>query len=144
MPIMAVQDQNDARGTARLLASTAKRSLEESSDTPGSKVALGGLFRLLKAYRSHRLVGFEYQPRHDLGLEGMTIVPAGESHVGDLRTALDSALEEVYQDTDQDVALEALEQVLRSVANKTQPEPYELRRTTEFLGSFLQKLQAAG
>lgn len=144
MPIMAVQDQNDARGTARLLASTAKRSIEESRDTPGSKVALGGLFRLLKAYRSHRLAGFEYQPRHDHGLEGMTITPAGESHVGDLRSALRGALDEVYRDTDQDTALRALEQVLRSVANKEQLEPQELRRTTEFLGSFLQKLQAAG
>jgi hypothetical protein len=141
---MAVQDQNDARGTARLLASTAKRTIEESTDTPGSRVALGGLFRLLKAYRSHRLAGFEYQPRRDPGLEGMTIVSPAESHVGDLRSALNSALGEIYTDTDQDAALESLERVLRSVANKKPPQPDELQRTTAFLGSFLQKLEAVG
>lgn len=143
MPIMAVQDQNDARGTARLLASSAKRSIEGRRDTPGSRVALGGLFRLLKAYRSHRLAGFEYQPRRENALEGMMIVSPTESHVGDLRSALDGALTEVYG-ANQDAALESLEQVLRSIAKEGQAEPQDLQRTTQFLGSFLQKLEAAG
>ncbi len=141
MAIMAVQDQNDARSTARLLASSAKHSIEEFSDSPGSRVALAGLFRLLKAYRHHRLAGFEYQPRHEHVLEGMTIVSPAESHVTELRTALDGALDAVYQGTDQDEALESLEQVLRSVAGKQPTDPDELRRTAEFLQAFLHKLE---
>jgi hypothetical protein len=140
MAIMAVQDQNDARGTARLLAYEAMRSIEErDSKTAASRVALSGLFRLLKAYRAHRLAGFEYQPRRDNAYEGMTIVPAGESHVGELRSALHDALAEVYGQN-QEEGLEALEQVLRAVAQEAQAEPREVERTTEFLGSLLRKL----
>lgn len=141
MPIMAVQDQNDARGTARLLAYEAMRSIEErDARTAASRVALSGLFRLLKAYRAHRLAGFEYQPRRDTAYEGMTIVPAGESHVSELRCALGGALVEVYGQNREEEGLEALEQVLRAVAREAQAEPQEVRRTTEFLGSLLRKL----
>lgn len=143
MAIMAMQDQNDARGTARLLARTAKRTLEQSSDSTGSKVALAGLFRLIKAYRSHGLDGFEYQPRHEKALEGMTIVWQGESHVADLRAALNAALLETYQGETQDAALESLERVLRSAAKKQQAEPAELLQTTQFLGVLVQKLEAS-
>jgi hypothetical protein len=141
MPIMAVQEQNDARGTARLLAFEARRSIEErDAKTAASKVALSGLFRLLKAYRAHRLAGFEYQPRRDTAYEGMSIVPAGESHVVDLRCALGGALTEVYGQDREEEGLDAMEQVLRAVASDAQAEPQEVRRTTDFLGSLLRKL----
>jgi hypothetical protein len=143
MAIRAVQDQNDARGTARLLARTAKRTLEHPTDSAGGRVALAGLFRLIKAYRSHELMGFEYQPRHEQALEGMTIVWQGESHVADLRTALNSALVETYQGTTEDAALESVERVLRSAAKKQPAEASELQQTTQFLGVLVQKLEAS-
>jgi hypothetical protein len=138
---MAVQDLDDARGTAWILASAAKRSIEQrQAATPSGKVALGGLFRLLRAYRAHRLAGFAYQPHRDQTQEGMAIISPGESHVEELRGALQGALAEVYGDN-QDAGLAALEHVLRTVAKEADPEPQEVERTSEFLGSFLRKLE---
>ncbi|HEY0013826.1 MAG TPA: hypothetical protein VGB79_13365 [Allosphingosinicella sp.] len=137
---MAVQDQNDARGTARILAGEAMRSIEACEATSAaSRVALSGLFRLLKAYRAHQLSGFEYQPRRDHAYEGMSIAPGGESHVGELRLALERALTEVYGQKP-DEGLNAIERVIRAVAVEARPDTAELTQTTRFLGCFLQKL----
>ncbi len=143
MSIMAAQDLNDARGAARLMATAARRSIEERrASTAASRVALGGLFRLLKAYRAHRLAGFAYQPRREGPQEGMAIVSPGESHITDVRDALQRALAEVYGDNEE-VGLESIEAVLRAVATDNSLEPNDVQRTSCFLGSLVKKLEAA-
>jgi hypothetical protein len=148
MSIMAAQDLNDARGAARLMATAARRSIEERSIeeraaiSPASKVALGGLFRLLKAYEAHRLAGFAYQPRREGPQEGMAIVSPGESHIDAVRDALQRALAEVYGENEA-AALASIEAVLRDLAGKGSSEPDAVERTSFFLGTLVQKLEAA-
>ncbi|HEX8062523.1 MAG TPA: hypothetical protein VF535_04840 [Allosphingosinicella sp.] len=143
MSIMAAQDLNDARGAARLMAMAARRSIEEQgASTAASRVALGGLFRLLRAYRAHRLAGFAYQPHREGSQEGMAIVAPGESHITAVRDALQRALAEVYEN-DEEIGLESVEAVLRAVASENRLEPNDVRRTSCFLESLVEKLEAA-
>lgn len=143
MPIMAVQDQRDARGTAWVLASTARRCIDEYSYEPADKVALNGVFQLLKAYKVHRLVAFEHEGRSPRPEAGLPAIPATERHIPGLRRALSAALNTAYGDKAEDEAIEVVETVFRLLARKEAAEPEHIRRTSAFLDCFVRNLQAA-
>jgi hypothetical protein len=145
MPIMAANDQNDVRGSARVLATTALACIERAHATPRHVPVLNNLYRLLEAYRSHGFLGFEYEPRPARGPEALTLLPSVERHVGDLKAALDVAIGQVYQDEDKDRAVESIENVLRSIAypdRKDVAADKDRRRASEFLGKFIDNLYA--
>lgn len=143
MPIMAVQDQNDARGAARVLARTARGCVDRVDYAPAEKVALNSVFRLLNAYRAHRLAGYEYQRPAPRSADPLAILPASERHIPELRIALHQAIEEIYAGVDENVAIEAIEAVLRQVARRVRPEDEAVRLTSAFLERFEQRLHAA-
>jgi hypothetical protein len=113
---MAAHDENDARGSARVLASNVRKSIDNLDGPPKHLSALNNLYRMLEAYRSHRFLGFEYEPSSPRGPEALTLLPPAERHVLDLRVALDRALDHVYGDTEREQALDLVENVLRAVA----------------------------
>src|SRR6266481_5845413 len=128
MPIMAAHDQNDARGSARVLAATVKKCIEEDYAPSKHKSALNNLYRLLEAYRAHRFVVFEYEPRSARGPEALTLLPPPERNVVELRMALDRAFENVYRGRALDEAVDSVENVLRSIAYPEKMAPDRVDR----------------
>jgi hypothetical protein len=143
MPIMAAHDENDARGSARVLASTVRKCIDDAGGRRRPLSFLNNLYMMLEDYRSHGFVGFAYEPSSARGPEALTLLPPTERHVQDLRFALDRALEEAYRGTEKDVALDRVESVLKSVAypddNKTADEA-DRRTVSEFLRVFIDNL----
>ena len=145
MPIMAAQDQNDVRGSARVLASAAKHYLDQLPADDRHIPAMNGVFRLLKVYKASRLQAYEYQPSIDRGPEAVYTLPNPSRHVGELRTALELALQDAGRDRTQDVTIQAIQDVLRQVASRAAVVDDKGRRTaTTFLNSLLQHLTPAG
>ena len=140
MPIMAASDQNDARGSARVLANLVIKSIEGPRARDFNIAALNNLFRLLEAYRSHRFVGSEYEPRSARGPEVLTLLPPTERHVADLRRALSDALDVAYKGEHHEDALNSIENVLRSAAKKEPAREEERRRASAFLRAFVENL----
>ena len=144
MPIMAAQDQNDVRGSTRVLASTAKRYIAHPPVDDRHVPAMNGVFRLLKVFRASRLQGYEYQPGIDRGPDAVYMLQTPSRHVAELRDALDRALSSAAGDRGQDVTIEAIQNVLRSSASKGDDIDDDGRRTTtEFLDSLLVQLTPA-
>ncbi|GAA0332320.1 hypothetical protein GCM10009087_48150 [Sphingomonas oligophenolica] len=145
MPIMAVQEQNDARGAARVLARTIKKCVDDARDPARHKTSFRNMYHLLESYRSHRFIPLEYQPRSERGPESLNILPSADQHVGDLRIALESALDQIYDDREKGIV--SLEQVMRSMAYPDKlpaPQLEDKERTSEFLSTFIDRLYAAG
>jgi hypothetical protein len=145
MPIMAAHDERDARGPARLIAVTAKQCIEEAKATSTEVPALNNVFRLLEAYRSHRFVGYDFEPRSSRGPEALTLLPSSDRHVLELRDAIGEAIEAVYGSGDTDAAIRSIEGVLRSVAYpaKQTSVKEERDRASRFLGVFIEHLYPA-
>jgi hypothetical protein len=143
MPIMAVQDQRDARGTAWVLANTARRCIDEFTYQPTDKIALNGVFQLLKAYKVHRLAAFDNESRSSRPKGALPSAPAAERHMPELRRALSAALSTAYRGRGEDEAIEDIERVFRSLARKEAEEPELIRQTSAFLDCFVRNLQAA-
>jgi hypothetical protein len=59
MPIMSAHTQNDARGTARLLALSARDTLRSRDMATASEVALNNAYRFLEAFRVNPRFGSE-------------------------------------------------------------------------------------
>ncbi len=133
MPIMAAHDQNDARGSARVLATTVKRCIEEDYAPSKHKSALNNLF----------FVGFDYEPRSARGPEALTLLPPPERNVVELRMALDQAFDNVYHGRALDDAVNSVENVLRSIAYPKPPggaENVDRELASAFLKSFIDNL----
>lgn len=139
MPIMAVQDQEDARDAARLLASSALRSVTEFNNSQSQRVALSGLFRLLKAYKAHRLAGFVYRPEREVG-EGLALEAMGDTHIRDLRVALSMALATTFGENADDQGVNVLEGVLKDIASREAVDAGRIHQTQNFLDAFLENL----
>jgi hypothetical protein len=143
MPIMAAHDQNDARGSARVLATTVRKCIEEDYNPSRHKSALNNLYRLLEAYRAHRFGGFDYEPRSARGPEALTLLPPAEQNVVELRMALDQAFDNVYNGR-VDEAVDSIENVLRSIAypkmTRAPIESVDRERVSAFLKSFIENL----
>lgn len=144
MPIMAAQDQNDVRGSTRVLASTAKRYIAHPPADDRHVPAMNGVFRLLKVFRASRLRGYEYQPGIDRGPDAVYMLQTSSRHVPELREALQRALSTAAGDRDEDVTIAAIQDVLRRYASSAGEVDDDGRRTTtEFLDSLLVQLTPA-
>jgi hypothetical protein len=143
MPIMAAHDENDARGSARVLASAVRKCILGADGARKNLSSLNNLYRMLEDYRSHGFVGFGYEPPATRGPEALTLLPPTERHVLDLRVALDRALDEAYRGTNKEDALDNVERVLKSVAypvpNSNVAED-DKRKVSAFLGVFIDQL----
>ncbi len=65
-----------------------------------------------------------------------------DTHVVDLRTALDQAFAEIYGDEDRTQAIRQIDEVIQSVAQSKKPEEDARNRTSRFLASFIDYLAA--
>jgi len=139
---MAAHDQNDARGSARVLALTAKKCLDETYEPSKHRSTLNSLYRLLEAYRSHGFLGFEYEPRAPRGPEALTLLPRAERNVADLRLAFDRAFEEVYRERERGEAVQLVENVLKSIVypGKVSVKRLDRERASAFLKNFVDNL----
>jgi hypothetical protein len=119
MPIIAANEQNDARGTARLLASAVSEYIKNPRRSAVYKTALNNAFRLLEAYRTNAFFGFEppLQENSQETIETLTLLPPIERHVSDVRAALENAISEVFNDATEDQAIDTIEAVLRAAVN---------------------------
>ncbi len=142
MPIMAAHDENDARGSARVLANTVRKCMEIGKDPPKYASAFDNFYSMLEDYRSHGFVGFAYVQSPTRGPEALTLLPPAERHVLDLRIAFDRALKKAYGDTDKDEALDIVEKVLRAVAypDTGAVSSNEKQKVKAFLGAFIDNL----
>jgi len=142
---MAAQDQNDVRGSARVLASTAKRYLDQPPVDDRHVPSMNGVFRLLKVFEASRLEGYEYQPGIDRGPEAVYMLPNPSRHVGELRAALEQALADAGPDRGQDVTISVIQASLRqSATSRGHVDEGDRRTTTVFLSSLLRELTPAG
>ncbi len=142
MPIMSVVDRSDARASARVLALTAKRSIDGQLEGRTHRTELVNMLRLLNAYKAHGFGGYEYEARSPRGPEALTLMPTVDRHVVDLRFAIDDALRFTYGDGIQDEAIEQIDTVIRRVALAQTPEEDARSLTIRFLDAFIDRLVA--
>lgn len=145
MPIMASHEQNDARGVAHLLASTAVDCIRNPQIAPDSEVVLNNVYRLLEAYRVNALFGLESSDKHDPqdATETLTLLPPVERHIKEVRVALRYAITTVFEGRSKDQAILAVEDVLRRVTYPQpdqQPTKEERAKATHFFEQLLQHL----
>src|SRR5882672_6494726 len=118
MPITAVHEQNDARGTVRLLAAAAKNFIGDAPEPLNKEVALNNVYRLLEAYRTNAFFGLEAPavqfPRDTA--ETLSLLPPVERHMQDVRDALDHALNAAFAGQSTAQGLDLVENVLRAIA----------------------------
>jgi hypothetical protein len=141
---MAVQDQNDVRGSTRVLAGAAKRYIDTPPDDGRHVPAMNGVYRLLKAYRTSRLRGYEYQPGIDRGPDAVSLLSNGSLHIAELRAAVQAALEDVSGGGSADNALADIQLVIRQAAQNTLEDEQGRRTASSFLDALLKRLHAAG
>jgi hypothetical protein len=145
---MAADGRNDARGAARLLAHAAKECVENPNLAPAREVALNNVYRLLEAYKTNALFGHEpLARRYPQGSAAMlTLMPAAERHVVDVREAMEQAVGDVFANQPKKQAIESVESVLRAVVypqNFGQPSEQERTKVANFFDRFLQHLQTS-
>lgn len=121
MPIMSANEENDARGTARLLALVARDCIGDPGVAAAHEVALNNVFRLLEAYRANPFFGLEprVKPFPPRGAAAISLLPRAERRVKDVRVALERAVTAVFPGQSKEDAIRALENVLRGI---TYPE----------------------
>jgi hypothetical protein len=124
MPIMSAHGQNDARGTARVLALTARDCIRDPAKASVQKVTLNNVYRLLENYRVNAFFGL--QPTRHLPprkTETISLLPRAGRNVKDVRVALERAVDSVFAGQTKAEAILAVETVLRGIAN---PEKFEV------------------
>jgi hypothetical protein len=129
MPIMAANAQSDARGSAWLLASAARDSINAPERASEGRDALNNTYRLLEAFRKNVLLGVRtartrYRIANDI--EMLTILPSRERHLVQVREAIETALAKSFTETTKDQAVDTIETVLRSLL-----APEEFKVSTE-------------
>lgn len=143
MPMMAVYEQNDARSSARLLASMTLRELE-GADAVDVTVLLN-MFRLLDGFRAHDFYGVhEDEGAADDEFGTTSMVPSGERRFADVRVALKRSVA-TFDGADPDGLLQEIEDVLRATAypEEEPADPAAIEKTKSFLGSLIANLQYA-
>lgn len=117
MPIMSAHQQNDARGTARLLALAARDSIRNTSSAASREVVMNNVYRLLEAYRANAFFGIETRakPFPARATEAISLLPRPERHVRDVRIALEEALAVAFPGQSKDEAIRVIEGVLRGI-----------------------------
>lgn len=147
MPIMAAQDQNDARGTVRLLATAAKDFLGDSAIALDRDVTLNNVYRLLEAYRTHPFFGLEVPLKStDDTPEALTLMPPPERHVDDVHDALQDALGASFKNSTPHESLDLIERVLKALAgvkDAGQPSNEDREKTRDFFDKLINSLHFA-
>lgn len=142
MPIMSAMDRNDARASARVLATTTKRCLDGQLVPVEHKVELKSMFRFLRAFRAHRFESYDYRPRSSRGVESLSLRPTPDRHVDDLRVALASALTDTFEGAAVEDAIDRVDQVIKAIATQHEAEEGDRTLTSRFLETFVQRLEA--
>lgn len=146
MPIAAVHEQNDARGSAWLLARMARDSIAKSGTARVNAPAMNSLYRLLEAYKAHDFFGFEHQARAGEDADSLSFAPPAERGFAELKAAFAKAREEAFgAGSSVDQAVLAVENVLIAVTypKRQQAKPEECARAIVFLDSFIDSLEPA-
>ena len=145
MPMMAAYEFNDARDSARLLASRTLDGLRDRELAPAFENAINNMYRLLQGFRSHRFYGFsERVPLENDGPHSASVRPS-DHNVGDLKHALEEAFHTAFGDEDRRSALDEIKVVLRMVAYPqagAEPDQAELAKTERFFEVLLDNLDA--
>ncbi|OEJ64082.1 hypothetical protein [Magnetovibrio blakemorei] len=142
MPIMAVDERNDARGAAWLLASTARDCIDDPAKAVNPQVALNNVYRLLESYRMNPFFGLAPEASSGSGdpLDALSVMQPIEQHIGEVKSALDQAIGEVFAGISEEQAIESVEAALRSIAY---PQPdknlseEDRKRTVRFFDEFI-------
>jgi hypothetical protein len=147
MPMMAVYEQNDARSSARLLASSTLRELDAFNRGGTAAVAETvtlNMYRLLDDYRAHQFYGLEDSEPDEDEFSQTSMQPFGERHLSDLSSALERTLDAIGGE--RDVVIDRVEDVLRAITypdmGKVDAEGVDL--TKRFLTALLGNLARAG
>ncbi|MBD8471557.1 hypothetical protein [Sphingomonas sp. CFBP 8765] len=143
MPVMAVADQNDARGSAQVLARTARKCIDGTLQASTHRIALNNIYRLLHAYRSHGFAGYSYASRTLRGPEALTLMPTPDRRVYLLADALERALSETYGNVPGGAVFDELDRVILVVAGNSKDELVDEQRekASRFLDRFAEHLQ---
>jgi hypothetical protein len=148
MPIMAVHEQNDARGAVWLLAKAAKDFIGNAPVALDREIALNNVYRLLEAYKAYAFFGLEApaaQYPADTP-ETLTLLPPVERHVQDVRDALEYALSATFGEQPLEQSLELVENVLRAVAypnDHQEPSREDRRKAKQFFEELIVNLDAS-
>lgn len=139
MPMMAAYEQNDARDSARLLASMTLEGLDHPDRGPELKNAINNMYRLLNGYRSH---GFYGCVDHDASDEQFNALQASsDRNVGDLREAFEHTFSDVFNGAEPGEAIDAMKGVFLGVVDgQLVAASTDIARTRQFLKTFLQQL----
>lgn len=115
---MSANEQNDARGTARLLAIVARDCIVDPGSAASHQVALNNVFRLLEVYRVNPFFGLEPRIQHfpPRGTAAISLLPRAERRVKDVQVAFDQVVGAVFPGQSKDEAIRVIETVLRAVA----------------------------
>lgn len=147
MPIAALNEQNDARGSAWLLARMARDSIAEPAAAPVNAPAMNSLYRLLEAYKAHGFFGFDHQPNATRHSESFSLNPPVERGFAELKAAFATAVEKAFgAGSSSDQAISSVEEVLVSVTYPDRPQvepttPEKRAQAVEFLDSFIDSLE---
>ena len=128
MPIMAAQGRNDARSAARLLAYSAKESLDNPERGPANAVALNNVFRLLEAYRVNAFFGLEPVTNSNQ-LEDISLIPPLELHISAVRDVFQDAIAMTFVGQSKNDAIVELETTLKGLAYPELGQPSSAARS---------------
>ncbi len=145
MPLMAAYEHNDARDSARLLASRTLEGLRHRDRAPALENAINNMYRLLQGYRSHRFYGYVEQTPSDDERSHSSMLRSSDRNVGDLKQALEEAFRSAFADQDPKIAIDGMKVVLQTLAYPEEGsivDPVEVQRTTRFFEVLLQNLEA--
>lgn len=142
---MAAQGRTDARGTARLLASMALASIDNPSVGEPQEVALNNMYRLLESFRRDVFFGQEILSgsQSQSAPDRLALRPPVERNVREVREALDEATKVAFGSQPKDLAIEAVENVLRAIAYPTAntgPSPDDRARVVSFFQALVERL----
>jgi flagellar motor component MotA len=142
MPMMAVYEQNDARHSARLLATMALREIEGQDEV--QETVMLNMYRLLDGFRAHSFYAVEDDHSAEDEFSSTSMVPSGERHFSEVRVALEHTVDELGGD--RNALLTGVEDVLRAKAypDIAQADDEALDRAKRFIGSLIEHLRHIG
>jgi len=145
MSIMSAYAESDARGTAWLLADTAKRCLADSALAEKLGYSLNNTYRLLETYRHNQLSGFrKIASRSASGTsELFSTAASSEQHLIEVKEAVEGALVAVFGAERIPQAIDRVEAVLRSTAypQKSEVDSREKELVVKFFDELVDRLQ---
>ena len=145
MPLMAAYEQNDARDSARLLATMTLDGLRHTCEASLVGNAINNMYRLLRDYRAHGFYGYVEEHRTDDETSMTSLLTSSERNVGTLKVALDQTFSTVFHGENPADVIDGMKQTLRMTAypkDGESPDPAEQARLEQFFSTLVEKLQA--